>query len=69
MEFIIENITDEEMRILEREGFEWCPDDINSNDAVIDGDILYYRMAICALRRKRVLNDEIPINRKIHGRP
>lgn len=69
MKFIIENITDEEMRLLEREGFEWYPDDINSNDAVINGDILYYRMAIRALRRKRVSNDEIPINRKIHDRP
>lgn len=51
MEFIIENITDEETKILEREGFEWHPDDINSNDVVIEGDSLYYRMALHALRR------------------
>lgn len=51
MEFIIENVTDEEMRILEREGFEWYPDDINSNDIVIEGNALYYRMALHALRR------------------
>lgn len=51
MEFIIENVTDEEIRILEREGFEWYPDDINSNNAVIEGDSLYYRMALHALRR------------------
>ena len=51
MEFIIENITDEETKILEREGFEWYPDDINSNDVVIKGDSLYYRMALHALRR------------------
>lgn len=51
MEFIIENITDEETKILDREGFEWYPDDINSNDVVIEGDSLYYRMALHALRR------------------
>lgn len=51
MEFIIENITDEETKILEREGFEWYLDDINSNDVVIEGDSLYYRMALHALRR------------------
>lgn len=52
MEFIIEDITDEEMQILEREGFEWYPDDLNSNDVVIDGDALYYRMVIRTLGRK-----------------
>ena len=51
MEFIIENVTGEEMRILEREGFEWYPDDINSNNVVIEGGALYYRMALHALRR------------------
>ena len=51
MEFIIENITDEETKILEREGFEWYPDDINSNDVVIGGDSLYYKIALHALRR------------------
>lgn len=51
MKFIIENITDEETKILEREGFEWYPDDINSNDVVIEGDSLYYRTALHALRR------------------
>ena len=45
-------LTDDETRVLEREGFEWYPDDINSNDIVIDGDILYYRMAIRTLGRK-----------------
>ena len=35
MEFIIENILDEEMRMLEREGFEWYLEDINSSNAVI----------------------------------
>lgn len=51
MEFIIENVTGEEMRILEIEGFEWHPDDINSNNVVIEGSALYYRMALHALRR------------------
>ena len=51
MEFIIENITDEELQILVREGFEWYPYDINSNDVVIEGDNLYYRMVLHALRR------------------
>lgn len=51
MEFIIENVTDEEMRILEREGFEWYPEDMNSRDIVVEGDALYYGMALHALRR------------------
>lgn len=51
MRFIVENVTDEEIQILEREGFEWYLDDINSNDVVIEGDALYYRMALHALRR------------------
>ena len=51
MEFIIENTTDEETKILEREGFEWDQDKMNSRNVVIDGDALYYRMALHALRR------------------
>ena len=51
MKFIIENVTDEEMQVLEREGFEWYPEDMNSRDIVVEGDALYYGMALHALRR------------------
>lgn len=51
MKFIVENVTDEEIQILEREGFEWYPEDMNSRDIVVEGDALYCGMALHALRR------------------
>lgn len=52
MEFVMENVSQDEMKILESEGFEWYPDDMNSRDVVIEGDQLYYEMALRALGRK-----------------
>ena len=51
MEFIIENVTNEETKILEEEGIEWWVDDINSRDVLIVGDVLYYEMVLHALKR------------------
>lgn len=51
MGFVIENVTNEELQILEREGFEWYLEDMNSRDIVVEGDALYYGMALHALRR------------------
>lgn len=51
MEYIIENVTDEEINILEREGFEWHPDNMGNKDVVIEGDRAYYEMALHTIRR------------------
>lgn len=51
MEHIIENITDEEIDILEREGFNWYPDSMDTRDVIIEGDDAYCKMALCAIRR------------------
>ena len=51
MEYIIENITNEEMNILEREGFNWYPDSMDNRNVVIEGDKAYYEMALHAIRR------------------
>ena len=51
MEHIIPNVTIEEIEILEREGFEWYMDDIFGEDIVIEGDELYFKMALHAIRR------------------
>lgn len=51
MEYIIENITDEEINIFETEGIEWYPDSMNNRDVVIEGDRAYYEMALHSIRR------------------
>ena len=51
MEHIIVNATKEEIEILEREGFEWYPDSMDTNDIVIEGDREYFNMALHAIRR------------------
>lgn len=50
-ERIIENVTDEEITILDREGFEWYPDGMDSRNIVIEGDENYCNMAMHAIRR------------------
>lgn len=50
-ERIIENATDEEIAILDKEGFEWYPDDMVSRNIVIEGDENYLNMALHAIRR------------------
>lgn len=52
MEYIIEDVTEEEIIILEREGIEWYPDDLNGRDIIIDGDENYYEMALHAIRMR-----------------
>ena len=44
-EYIIENITKEEMEILEDNGINWCPDDMfgKNKDAIIFGEDEYDR--------------------------
>ena len=49
MEFIITNVTDEEIDILEREDFDWCPDTLDSRDVVIDGNIWYLEKVLRSL--------------------
>lgn len=51
MEYIITNVTKEEIIILEREGFEWYPDSIDTSNIVIEGDETYFNMALHAIRR------------------
>ncbi len=51
MEYIIENVTDEEIDILIREGFEWCPYDPAGRDIIIEGDENYCKMVLHAIRR------------------
>jgi len=51
MEYILENVTVEEREILEREGFAWYPDSVDTMDIVIDGDKEYCDMALHAIRR------------------
>ena len=52
-EYIIENITKEEMEILEYNGINWCPDDmfLTNHDAIIFGEDEYDR-AMELLRRE-----------------
>ena len=52
MEFIIQNVTDEEIEILEREDFDWYPDSLDSRDIVIDGNRGYVDKVLKALGRK-----------------
>lgn len=51
MKYIIPNVTKEEIKILEREGFKWYMDNISGGDIVIEGDKLYFKMALYAIRR------------------
>lgn len=51
MKYIIPNATKEEIKILEREGFKWYMDNISGRDIVIEGDKLYFKMALYAIRR------------------
>ena len=52
-EYIIENITKEEMKILEDNGINWCPDDMlfKNHDVIIFGEDEYDR-AMELLRRE-----------------
>lgn len=52
-EYIIENITKEEMEILEDNGINWCPDDmfLTNHDAIIFGED-EYDIAMKLLRRE-----------------
>lgn len=52
MEFIITNVTDEEIDILEREDFDWYPDTLDSRDVVIDGKKEYVKKVLKALGRE-----------------
>lgn len=52
MEFIIENATDEEIEILEREDFDWYPDSLDTRDIVIDGNKEYVNQVLKALGRQ-----------------
>lgn len=54
MEFIITNVTDEEINILEREDFDWYPDTLDSRDVVIDGNRKNIKKVLKALGRKIV---------------
>lgn len=49
MEFVIENISQDEIRILESERFDYHL--MNETTAVIEGDTVDYALALRALRR------------------
>lgn len=51
MEYIIENTTEEERKILDTEGFEWYPDDMESTDVVIEGNEQNVDKALRAIGR------------------
>ena len=51
MEYIIENTTKEERKILDVEGFEWYPDDMENTDIVIEGDEQNVDKALRAIGR------------------
>jgi len=51
LERVIENVTDEEIAILDKEGIEWYPDDMENRNIVIEGDENYCNMALHAIRR------------------
>ena len=52
MEFIIKNVTNEEIEILERKDFDWYPDTLDSRDIVIDGNREYVKKVLKALGRQ-----------------
>lgn len=51
MEYIIHDATEDEVFILDKQGFNWYPDSMDSNDIVIEGDKAYYDMALNAIGR------------------
>ena len=51
MEYIIEGTTEEERKILDAEGFEWYPDDMESTDVVIEGNEQNVDKALRAIGR------------------
>lgn len=51
MELIIENVTDAEIEILEREDFDWYPYSLDTRDVVIDGNGEYVNKVLKALGR------------------
>lgn len=52
MEYIIENVTSQEVDILEKEEFDWYPDTIEGNDVVINGDIKEVERALRMIGRR-----------------
>lgn len=52
MEFIITNVTEKEIDILERDDFDWYPDSLDSRDIVIDGNKGYIKKVLKAIGRK-----------------
>lgn len=52
MEFIIENVTDKEIDILEKGDFDWYPDTLESRDVVINGNREYLKKVLKALGRQ-----------------
>lgn len=52
MQFVVSNISQDEIKILENEGFNYFL--MNENTAVIESDMLYYTMALRALRRYKL---------------
>lgn len=53
MNYVITYVTDEEIEVLNREGFNYryAHQRINQNDIIIEGDRAYYNMALQAIRR------------------
>jgi len=62
LERVIENVTDEEIAILDKEGIEWYPDDMENRNIVIEGDENYCNMALHAIRRIWSPNKKVKIN-------
>lgn len=52
MEFIIKNLTDKEIDILEREDFDFYSDFLDIIDVVIDGNREYINKVLKAIGRK-----------------
>lgn len=52
MEFIMTNVTDEEIDILEREDFDWYPDTLDSRNVVIHGKKEYVKKVLKTLGRE-----------------
>lgn len=61
MEYIIENITDEEMKIIEKHKIEWYPDDMESRNVVIDGPEFYCDLVLELIGRKETPEGLNPI--------
>ena len=46
MEFILTNVSLDDLDILDREGFDWYPDSLDSNDVVIEcSEEEFYRIS------------------------